>query len=152
MEVFRLSRRKYSDTLSGKGAAIKGARWNYPGVEVIYTASNRSLAMAEVAVHLSVGTLPDDFVMVTISIPDDVVIDTVLTDNLPHNWNQFPYSTSTQKIGSLFVMQRQFCALKVPSAVTKGDYNVMINPFHQDFKRIGILGVEEFTFDRRLFR
>jgi RES domain-containing protein len=46
MELFRLCREKYIKPLSGKGAAIKGARWNSVGVELIYTASNRSLAMA----------------------------------------------------------------------------------------------------------
>ena len=48
MEAYRLSRTKFADTLSGKGAALKGARWNSIGVEIIYTAGNRSLAMAEV--------------------------------------------------------------------------------------------------------
>ena len=35
MEAFRLSREKFASTLSGKGAAIKGARWNSVGVEII---------------------------------------------------------------------------------------------------------------------
>ena len=74
MEVFRLSREKFSTVLSGIGAAIKGARWNSVGTEIIYTAANRSLAMAEVAVHFSVSTIPDDYVMITIFIPDDVLI------------------------------------------------------------------------------
>jgi len=74
MEVFRLSREKFASILSGKGAAIKGARWNSMGVELIYCASNRSLAMAEVAVHFSLATLPNDFVMLTIFIPDTVLI------------------------------------------------------------------------------
>lgn len=52
MQVFRLSRKKYADVLSGQGAAIRGARWNSKGTEVIYTAENRSLAMAEVLIHL----------------------------------------------------------------------------------------------------
>ena len=53
MEVFRLTRSKFSNILSGKGAAEKGARWNSMGMELIYTAANRSLAMAEVAVHFT---------------------------------------------------------------------------------------------------
>ena len=46
MEVFRLTRTKFYTSLSGKGAAEKGARWNSIGLELIYTAANRSLAMA----------------------------------------------------------------------------------------------------------
>jgi len=53
VEVYRLSRGKYARPLSGKGASIYGARWNSPGIELIYTAANRSLAMAEVFVHFT---------------------------------------------------------------------------------------------------
>ena len=69
MEVFRLARKKYPIVLSGKGASISGARWNSKGTEIIYCAQNRALAMAEVLVHLSLATLPNDFVMLTIDIP-----------------------------------------------------------------------------------
>jgi RES domain-containing protein len=77
MEAYRLSREMYASTLSGKGAAIKGARWNSIGVEMIYTASNRSLAMAEVAVHFTLATLPSDYMMITIFIPDDISLSKV---------------------------------------------------------------------------
>ena len=73
MEVYRLSRESFALPLSGKGAALKGARWNSPGVELIYSAANRSLAMAEIAVHFTLATLPSDYVMLTIFIPDDGV-------------------------------------------------------------------------------
>jgi len=68
MEVYRLSREKFARELSGKGAALRGARWNGAGVEVIYVATNRSLAMAEVAVHLSLATMPSDYMMVSFRI------------------------------------------------------------------------------------
>jgi hypothetical protein len=42
--------------------------------------------------------------------------------------------------------------LKVPSATTKGDHNLLINPFHPEFKEIKIVAVEPFPFDNRLFR
>ena len=51
MKVFRISRGKYATPLSGEGAAKYGARWNPVGIALIYTAQNRALAMAEVAVH-----------------------------------------------------------------------------------------------------
>lgn len=72
MEVYWLSREKFSSALSGKGAAIKGARWNSVGVEIIYTTSNRFLSMAEVAVHFTLATLPGDYMMRSIFISDDV--------------------------------------------------------------------------------
>lgn len=152
MEAFRLSRKKFATILSGKGAAIKGARWNSIGVELIYSASNRSLAMAEVAVHFTLATLPSDYVMMTLFIPDDISIKKLNQSDLPLNWNTFPHPSSTQAIGDKFVSENNFCVLQIPSAVTQGDYNLLINPNHPDFSGIKISAVEEFPFDRRIFR
>ena len=152
MEVFRLSKKKWASELSGKGAALKGARWNSLGTEIIYTASNRSLAMAEVAVHLTLGTLPDDYMMVTIVIPDDVSLQSIRESDLPRFWNSFPYLPVTQTVGDNFIRENSHCLLKIPSAVTKGDFNILINPFHPDFSGIRIKSIEPFPFDKRIFK
>ena len=152
MEVFRLSTKKWSKFLSGKGAAYKGARWNSPGTEIIYTSSNRSLAMAEVAVHFTLATLPVDYMMATIFIPDDVSIKVVQEKSLPKDWNTYPYGPSTQIFGDDFINENLNCLLNIPSAVTKGDFNILINPFHPEFKRIRIINIESFPFDYRIFK
>jgi RES domain-containing protein len=152
MEAFRLSREKFANILSGKGAAIKGARWNSIGVELIYTAANRSLAMAEVAVHFTLATLPDDYVMMTIFIPDDISIQKLDQSDLPANWNAFPHPASTQVIGDKFFLENKYCVLQIPSVVTQGDYNLLINPNHSDFSKIRIKAIEKFPFDRRIFK
>lgn len=151
MKVYRLSRKKYSAELSGKGAAMVGGRWNSRGTEVIYTAQSRALAMAEVAVHLSIATLPEDFVMVEIEIPAETSIFEVETKDLPKNWNSFPYHPKTQDFGDSFVLDKKACVLKVPSAVVKGDFNFLINPAHPEFEDIKILRISNFPFDNRLF-
>lgn len=152
MEVYRLSREKFASTLSGKGAAIKGARWNSVGVELIYTAGNRSLAMAEVAVHFSLATLPSDYVMISIFIPDDISLLKLNVADLPEDWNTFPHPSSTQIIGDKFVAENKYCVLQIPSSVTQGDYNLLINPNHPDFKRVKIIATEKFPFDKRIFK
>lgn len=152
MEVFRLARKQYANSLSGKGAAIKGARWNSTGVELIYTAKNRSLAMAEVAVHFTLATLPDDYMMITIYIPDDIAVKEISETDLPADWKEFPHPASTQKFGDDFVLENKFCVLLMPSVVTKGDHNVLINPKHIDFGRIKITEIEKFPFDNRIFK
>lgn len=151
MELYRLAREKFAHSLSGKGAALKGARWNSIGVELIYTASNRSLAMAEVAVHFTLATLPDDYMMITISVPNDLSMQEVSEAELPTNWQDFPHPISTQKFGDDFVSENKFCLLKIPSVVTKGDFNVLINPNHRNFGSIKISEVEKFPFDKRIF-
>jgi len=152
MEVYRLSREKYAGTLSGVGAAIKGARWNSTGVEMIYTAANRSLAMAEVAVHLTLATLPDDYMILTINIPDEINIKVVAEKELPADWKEFPHPASTQKFGDAFVLENKYGVLKIPSVVIKGDYNFLINPNHRDFSKIKITKIEKFPFDKRIFK
>lgn len=152
MKVFRLTRKKYAEILSGKGASKSGNRWNSKGTEIIYTAESRALAMAELVVHLSLATLPKDFVMMEIDIPDTIKVKELKLSELAENWNQHPPAISTQKIGDKFIDSITNCILKVPSAVVMGDYNYLLNPYHKDFKKIKIIEIKDFPFDRRIFQ
>ncbi len=152
MIVYRLSRKKYADVLSGKGASKSENRWNSKGTEIVYSSESRALAMAEIAVHLSIGMLPTAFVMLEISIPDDVHIIPVNEKSLPAGWNNYPHSVSSQKIGDNFITSNASCVLKVPSAVVKGDYNYLMNPHHPDFSKIQIINLYDFPLDRRFFK
>lgn len=152
MEVFRLQNKKYPIGLSGIGAAMIGARWNFKGTEVIYTAQNRALAMAEVAVHLTLATIPKGFVMITIEIPDDLEVYVLENKDLPKAWNTFPEHFETQKIGDKLIRENKFCIIKVPSAVVKGEFNYLINPYHNHFSKIKITHQEDFPFDKRIFK
>lgn len=152
MKVYRLSRRRFSFELSGKGASKFGNRWNSKGVEIVYTANSRALAMAEVAVHLTIATLPKEYVMMVIEIPDTLQIEEIKISELNDGWNNYPHIKDTQKIGDKFIDTGKYCILKVPSAVVKGDFNYLINPYHTDFKKIKIEEVTDFPFDRRMFK
>lgn len=150
MIVYRLSRRKYKSHLSGRGAAIKGGRWNRKGTEVIYTASSRALAMAEVLVHFTLQDLPDDYFMLVIYIPDSIPLYHITEDHLPPDWNLFPYSQGSQKIGESILQTKNYGVIKVPSAVVKGDYNYLIDPECKGFGQVKIVDEEKFPFDDRL--
>ncbi len=149
MLVYRLTREKYKENLSGKGAAYRGGRWNTAGIEIIYCATNRSLAMAEVAVHVTAATMPTRYWMLTVDIPEDSEV--VTATELPTNWNSFPYLDSTKHIGDQLIYENLYLAMKVPSAVVQDEWNVLINPFHKNFKKVRIVKSEPFHFDRRLF-
>ncbi|HET7360377.1 MAG TPA: RES family NAD+ phosphorylase [Salinimicrobium sp.] len=151
MIVYRLARKRHQLKLSGKGAAIQGGRWNSKGVEIIYTAKSRALAMAEVAVHLSLATLPTDFVMMEIEIPKHLKPLKLNSNKLPSNWNAWPYSQNTQKFGDDFIKGNTACILEVPSAVVSGDFNILVNPSHPKFKSIKIVKMDDFPFDKRIF-
>ncbi|MEX0996882.1 MAG: RES family NAD+ phosphorylase [Flavobacteriaceae bacterium] len=152
MKVYRLSRKKYSGDLSGKGAALSGNRWNSKGVEIIYTSESRALAMAEVLVHLPVYLLPQDFEMLEILIPDAIQIKEIYQNSLPEMWNGFPHHPKTQFIGDNFIRTNEQAVLKVPSAVVQGDFNFLLNPFHKNFHKIKIIAHTAFTFDNRFFK
>lgn len=149
MQVYRLTKAKYKDKLSGKGAAIMGGRWNSPGTEIIYTATNRALAMSEVAVHVSFQLLQSSYYMMEISLPDSCI--EVSLSDLPEMWNSFPYKESTRHIGDNFVLENNELALRVPSAVVQGEWNVLFNPAHKKFSKVKLASVVPFRLDRRLF-
>ncbi len=151
MEVFRLTSGRYKDQLSGKGAAIHGGRWNSVGTEIIYAASNRSLAMAEVTVKLDSYELTKDFFMLTVYIPDNSKTIKLSSEELPDNWNSFPHISETQYIVDNIVKENKYCIIQVPSVVVFGEHNYLINPEHKDFRKIKIIDSVKFPFDDRLF-
>jgi RES domain-containing protein len=103
-------------------------------------------------VHFTLATLPSDYMMITIFIPDNVSLKIVQVKELPNNWNSFPFQSSTQKFGDEFIIENKYCLLKIPSAITQGDFNILINPFHPEFRKIKIICREPFPFDKRIFR
>lgn len=152
MKVYRLARKKYADQLSGKGTSLSGNRWNSKGVEIIYTADSRALAMAEVLVHLPLNLLPDDYKMICIEIPNSIYISTLNPPNFASFFgNSLNYSRS-QSVGDEFIKLNKYCVLKVPSAVVYGDFNYLINPFHKDFKKITIESTQDFPIDERFIK
>jgi len=152
MIVFRLSKSKFANDLSGKGAEKSGGRWNSKGTAMVYTSESRALCTTEIAVHTPLGNLPLDYMLVTIEIPDNLSILELTPDEIPADWRSFPHSHSTQAIGDNFVTAGKFPVLKVPSVVVRGDYNFVINPGHPKADRIKIITTEPFSFDERLFK
>jgi RES domain-containing protein len=149
MLAYRLSKKKYAGQLSGIGASRFGGRWNSPGTEVIYTAENRSLALAEIVVHLKADMISQNFMMLTIYLPDTLPFETHTIEQ--ERWNLFPALEHTRVVGDRFVKFETSLALRVPSVVTKGDYNLLINPHHSDFNKVNIIDREPFKLDRRFF-
>jgi RES domain-containing protein len=151
MKVYRLCKSAWKHDLSGRGAEITGGRWNSKGVPVLYTSSSRALCMVEIAVHTPMGTLPTDYFMVEIDIPDTCKIEIISENDLPRSWESFAYMQITQFMGDNFIKKNLALVLKVPSAVVRGDFNYLINPGHKDTHSIKIENISEFGFDRRLF-
>ena len=152
MIVYRLVKSRYSDDLSGKGAENCGGRWNSLGVPVLYACQSRALAMAEVAVHVPLGILPQDYILLTLYLPDEGGSITLPVSKFPPDWNHYPPISSTQRIGDAFIKEAKYLAMQVPSAVVQEDFITLINPYHSSFHQIKVLNKSPFIFDRRLFQ
>ena len=152
MIVYRLCKQEYCKDLSGYGAEKAGGRWNPKGYAALYTSVSRALAVLEVAVHIPLGILPTDYFMTTIEIPDDASILLLNISDLPKSWDRQPISNVSQGIGHDFITGNLNLVLKAPSVTVAGEYNLIINPKHPDFKNIKILQTEAFEFDSRLFK
>jgi len=151
MIVYRLAREKYKNDLSGRGAEDAGGRWNSKGVPLLYTAESRALCALEIAVHIQLNIVPLDYLMITIDIPAFPKPQEISYAHLPEHWRNFPEIKFTQNIGDRFFREGKNLALRVPSAIIKGDYNILINPAHIDFRSVKVVSMEPFEFDQRLF-
>jgi RES domain-containing protein len=151
MIVFRLSKAKFANDLTGKGAEKSGGRWNSKGTALVYTSASRALCTTEIAVHTPLGNLPLDYKLISIDIPDNIHIQEVSEQKLPADWKSIPHVHSTQKIGDKFVEEEIFAVLKVPSVVVQDEYNYLINPAHIESHKITLKAIEPFSFDERLF-
>ncbi len=151
MIVYRLSKVQFSADLSGKGAEKTGGRWNSKRTALLYTGESRALCTAEAAVHIPLGSIPGDYMMIALEIPDDAPVEEILAEKLEIGWDTFPHSHTTQKHGDVFISRSQALVMKVPSAVVQGDYSYLLNPAHPDFKRVRIIEIVPFSFDRRFF-
>ncbi|WP_114783195.1 RES family NAD+ phosphorylase [Botryobacter ruber] len=151
MIVYRLSKGKFRNDLSGKGAELAGGRWNTKGVAMLYTCESIALCTVEIAVHTPLGVIPEDYYLISVNIPDMIAIKELTADSLPPDWKLFPHPNATQELGDAFVNEAEYLVLKVPSATVKGNYNYLLNPRHKDFQQITIINSEPFEFDPRLF-
>ncbi|MEN0054489.1 MAG: RES family NAD+ phosphorylase [Mucilaginibacter sp.] len=147
MLVYRIALTKYAGSLSASGRA---ARWNPNEVEMIYTASSRSLACLENVVHRTQLGLNNLFNVMTIDVPHECAIEKIMLKDLPADWKTFGQQPLTQSIGARWVNQKQSPVLQVPSAIIDGEINFLLNPLHADFEKIKLIKTEPFVFDSRI--
>ena len=151
MRVYRISRPEYVATaLLGNGAALAPGRWNSRGVRLAYTASSVSLAMLEILVHVNREDVPDGRRMLAYEIPDAALAE-LPPNRWPRGWDKLPYSDAVRRVGDGFVRDGRQLALRVPSAVARGEFNVLVNPAHPQFGQIRLLADNPLALDPRLF-
>ena len=148
MESYRITTKKWATTLQASGFA---SRWNSSGKFVIYSAENRSLACLENLVHRNGFGLNSDFCVVTILIPDDITTLQITSNQLPKNWDDLSEvgHLICRDFGDKWLDSQTAAVLIVPSVIIKNEQNILLNPNHQDFKKIKIVATDNFLFDER---
>lgn len=149
--AFRLCKTKFlASAFSGEGARLNGGRWNSPGLAVVYTSSSLSLATLEVLVHLEdPEAFARLFSWVSVEIPDDLV-ERVDPARLPASWLADETNASSQSVGDAWLRSMRTAAFAVPSVVTPGEWNYLLNPAHPRFPEIQIGEARPFQPDPRL--
>ena len=142
MQLYRLCRQRYAE-LSGFGAKKTGGRWNRKGIAALYTAQNAALAVLEVLVHLDKAELPDDYVMLEISVPDPAIV------SIEHQSDErleFLYQNGHRGLAS------ESMGFSIPSIIVPHDRIVVLYPEAAIGPgSLAITRVTPFAFDRRLF-
>ena len=146
MIVYRIANTAHSDDLSGTGAKLFGGRWNSAGIPMLYCSEHISLSLLELLVHARGNHFSHNLDLVFIKIPD--TIRPVTLGKLKTNWEKD--SAYSQFIGDEFVRNNQNLYMKVPSAVVQLEHNYIINPLHEDFKKVKIANKNNFVPDERL--
>ncbi len=137
-------------SLAGDGALRAPGRWHTRGRRVVYCARSPAAALLEIPVHfeIDIQDLPVRYHLLKIEGPDDVQVENVSIDQLPRDW---PERTEvTRALGDGWLTTGSTALLSVPSAIVPETFNVLLNPAHQDARRIVIVHAGEHAIDRRL--
>ena len=152
MKFFRIAKAEHIGDLTGEGARFSGGRWNEKGISVIYASESLALAALEYLVHLPLILAPPDLKYRSINVPDNTKIKKLPAASLPAEWDAMPFQDETVRIGSEWARAARTLVLRVPSVVVPGEYNFIINPRHNDFRKIRASGPMPFTFDERILK
>jgi RES domain-containing protein len=152
MRFWRICRRRYAaEAATGDGARLYGGRWNSRGVRVVYASTSLALAAMETFVNLEPNLQPADFVSIEGEVSDKVQIARLDLRPLPGNWFK-QRDDSLRRHGDEWVRAGRTVALLVPSAAVRGDWNLLLNPAHPDFRKVRFADPVPFEFDARMFR
>jgi RES domain-containing protein len=121
------------------------ARWHSAGRPIVYTAQSLSLAALETLVRLKQTNDIQPFYAYSMEIPDHLIL---TPKSLPVRWKS--RIAVSRAFGDAWLKTNNLPALRVPTVITPGEWNVLVNPFHPQFSLKWIVtGPDAYTFDAR---
>jgi len=119
----------------------------------VYTSQSLSLAQLEIWMHVAPRNPLPSYVAVSAEIPDDVSVHAVAEADLPAGWEAAePSPLALRDIGTKWLKSLSSAVARVPSVVTRGEFNYLLNPLHPQFERIRPGQPEPFRFDPRMWK
>jgi RES domain-containing protein len=147
MLVYRIVHRKYSKYLFASG--MEG-RWNAEGNKVIYCAESIALAFLENMIRRQGVGFNNDFKIMIIQVPDDIIISIINDKELKSGWRDSDNYFQCQQLGNEWYEEGKTLLLKVPSAVLPEEFNFVINAIHADYRKVKLVEVANLVPDKRI--
>ena len=113
---------------------------------MVYASTSLALAAIETFVNLEPNLPPKDLVSIEGEIPDDLEIGRLDPKTLPPNWRE-TRDESLRRFGDAWNRARETVVLLVPSAPIHGEWNLLLNPTHIDFRKVKFGEPAPFEFD-----
>ena len=155
MRLYRICRADHLENHHGLGVSyLRGGRWNEAGIPVLYFAATAGVAMLEMANYLpSPRLVPSGYRLGVYEVAGNPSIDRWSTEDLPADWERFPYPRSTQRMGSDWLTRGSASLLVLPSAAVPGglDDIVLAAPARLDAASIRLSAVHERLYNPRAF-
>ncbi|MYN65374.1 MAG: RES family NAD+ phosphorylase [Acidobacteria bacterium] len=155
MRLYRICHVDHLDDYSGLGASYRdGGRWNEPGVAVLYFAATASVAMLEMANYLpSPRLVPAGYRLGIYDISGSPSMERWTVDDLPSDWDRFPYPPTTQRMGSDWLRHGTASLLAIPSTTVPGGLEniVLASPARLGTVSIRLSAVQERLYNPRAF-
>jgi RES domain-containing protein len=139
-------------SLAGEGGLRTPGRWHSRGWRVVYCAQSPAAALLEILAHFEIDIqhLPVRYRLLKIEAPDDVLLESVSVDGLPTDWPA--RIEMTRGLGDSWLTRGSAALFSVPSAIVPETFNVLLNPGHQDARRIVVVHAGEHAIDPRLLK
>ena len=148
------SLRYAADDLSGRGALVRGGRWNEKGTPALYTSASIALACLETLVHLGAAGLPLNRYLVRVDVDDAVwaarqSLGAPSPGELPVGWDAIPHGRVSVEAGQKWLASGASALLAVPSVIIPEESNILVNPRHADAAKLRATKLRKWIYDGR---
>jgi len=124
----------------------KGGRWSPPGTPCVYASLSPAGALLEYLAHLE-DAPPEGLLLAVAEAPAGATLSEL---NEPSTWCELPYRAEVQQVGADWLASGRSLALRVPSALSQGECNVLLNPGHAGYAAVQLRELRPMQVDPRL--